>query len=68
VGRAGRGVGHRKEPADAEGILDHPAHKKQARDVYLYFDNDAKVRAPVDAKNRRHRAPLASRVLPRVKR
>jgi uncharacterized protein YecE (DUF72 family) len=40
-----------KEPTDAERILDHAAHKKQARDVYLYFDNDAKVRAPVDAKN-----------------
>jgi uncharacterized protein YecE (DUF72 family) len=40
-----------KEPIDAERILDHPATKKQARDVYLYFDNDAKVRAPVDAKN-----------------
>jgi len=40
-----------KEPSDAERIVNQPAPKKSARDVYLYFDNDAKVRAPVDAKN-----------------
>lgn len=37
---------------EAEG--DHasmkPAPKRAARDVYVYFDNDMKVRAPVDAK------------------
>jgi uncharacterized protein YecE (DUF72 family) len=27
------------------------ARHRNARDVYLYFDNDAKVRAPVDAQN-----------------
>jgi len=26
-----------------------PAPRRNARDVYVYFDNDAKVRAPVDA-------------------
>jgi uncharacterized protein YecE (DUF72 family) len=40
-----------KEPTDAERILDHPVHKKGSRDVYVYFDNDAKVRAPFDAKS-----------------
>jgi uncharacterized protein YecE (DUF72 family) len=38
-----------KEPKDAERIVNHPAAKKTRRDVYLYFDNDAKVRAPFDA-------------------
>jgi uncharacterized protein YecE (DUF72 family) len=38
------------EPADAERAVDQPAAKCGRRDVYFYFDNDAKVRAPVDAK------------------
>jgi uncharacterized protein YecE (DUF72 family) len=37
------------EPADAEPARNEPAPKRAARDVYVYFDNDAKVRAPVDA-------------------
>jgi uncharacterized protein YecE (DUF72 family) len=37
------------EPADAERILDRPAPKRASRDVFVYFDNDAKVRAPFDA-------------------
>lgn len=36
------------EPADAERIADRPAPRR-ARDVFVYFDNDAKVRAPFDA-------------------
>ena len=44
------------EPADAERVVNEPAPKRDSRDVYFYFDNDAKVRAPVDAKN------LAARV------
>jgi len=39
-----------KEPHNVERILNHPAPNKASRDVYLYFDNDAKVRAPFDAK------------------
>ncbi len=36
--------------------LAFPAHaKKKRRDVYVYFDNDAKVRAPVDAQGLRAR-------------
>ena len=37
------------EPPDAERASNEPAPKRAARDVYVYFDNDAKVRAPVDA-------------------
>lgn len=39
------------EPSDAERIINEPAGKQKARDVYVYFDNDAKVRAPVDAQS-----------------
>lgn len=39
-----------REPADAERVVDQPAPKRERCDVFLYFDNDAKVRAPVDAK------------------
>lgn len=38
------------EPADAERVVDRPGPKRAKRDVYVYFDNDAKVRAPADAK------------------
>jgi uncharacterized protein YecE (DUF72 family) len=37
------------EPPDAERASNEPAPKRAARDAYVYFDNDAKVRAPVDA-------------------
>lgn len=37
------------EPKDRLTITDDPAPRIE-RDVYVYFDNDAKVRAPVDAK------------------
>lgn len=36
------------EPVDAERACG-PARKAARRDVYLYFDNDLKVRAPADA-------------------
>jgi uncharacterized protein YecE (DUF72 family) len=41
------------EPTDDESdwITDRSPRKLTSRDVYLYFDNDAKVRAPIDAKN-----------------
>src|SRR4029079_13262334 len=35
------------EPADAERVKG--AARKRRRDVFVYFDNDIKVRAPVDA-------------------
>jgi uncharacterized protein YecE (DUF72 family) len=37
------------EPADAKRVIDKPAPRRAARDVFVYFDNDAKVRAPYDA-------------------
>src|SRR6185503_17348988 len=37
------------EPADARRISGTPAPKRRSRDVYVYFDNDVKVRAPFDA-------------------
>jgi uncharacterized protein YecE (DUF72 family) len=37
------------EPSDAECVIPKAAAKQKARDVYVYFDNDAKVRAPSDA-------------------
>jgi uncharacterized protein YecE (DUF72 family) len=38
-----------EEPADAERVIHKDAKKLPTRDVYIYFDNDAKVRAPFDA-------------------
>jgi uncharacterized protein YecE (DUF72 family) len=39
------------EPKDARRVDDRPAARAATRDVYVYFDNDAKVKAPVDAAN-----------------
>jgi uncharacterized protein YecE (DUF72 family) len=41
------------QPSDneSEWITDRAPRKRARRDVYVYFDNDAKVRAPFDAKN-----------------
>lgn len=38
-----------REPKDAKRVSKRPAPKRRSRDVYVYFDNDAKVRAPKDA-------------------
>ena len=38
-----------EEVTDGKRAHSKPAAKRAARDVYVYFDNDAKVRAPVDA-------------------
>ena len=38
-----------QEVTDGKRAHSKPAAKRAARDVYVYFDNDAKVRAPVDA-------------------
>jgi uncharacterized protein YecE (DUF72 family) len=40
-----------KEPPDAERISPKPAASLPERDIYVYFDNDAKVRAPFDAQS-----------------
>lgn len=38
------------EPDDAARISQKPPPKRASRDIYCYFDNDVKVRAPFDAK------------------
>ena len=38
-----------REPDDAEKASPEPAGTRMDRDVYVYFDNDTKVRAPFDA-------------------
>jgi uncharacterized protein YecE (DUF72 family) len=50
------------EPKDGRRAAAKPAPKRRRRDVFVYFDNDAKVRAPVDAQG------LAARVARRLKR
>ena len=40
-----------REPADAERVINKPAPKRARRDVFVYFDNDTKVRAPFDAQS-----------------
>jgi uncharacterized protein YecE (DUF72 family) len=37
------------EPEDAERVIAKSGQKLKARDVFIFFDNDMKVRAPVDA-------------------
>lgn len=39
-----------KQPEDARLVSSIPPPKAGSRDVYCYFDNDIKVRAPFDAK------------------
>ena len=43
------------EVMDGKKVHPKPAPKRAARDVYVYFDNDAKVRAPFDAQALRKR-------------
>jgi uncharacterized protein YecE (DUF72 family) len=43
------------QPKDARLVLPHPRPKPKIGDVYVYFDNDAKVRAPFDAQSLRRR-------------
>ena len=40
-----------KEPEDAERVQGKASSKAKARDVFVYFDNDAKVLAPVNAQD-----------------
>ncbi len=37
------------EPADAQRVMPPTSPWRDGRDVYLYFDNDVKLRAPADA-------------------
>ncbi|MBB4566818.1 DUF72 domain-containing protein [Rhizobium leucaenae] len=40
---------HGREPANANRVLKPLKPARKGRDVYVYFDNDVKVRAPADA-------------------
>jgi uncharacterized protein YecE (DUF72 family) len=44
-------AGNQPSDNESEWITDRAPRKRARRDVYVYFDNDAKVRAPFDAKN-----------------
>jgi uncharacterized protein YecE (DUF72 family) len=46
------------EPRDARRAGDAPARPARTRDVYCYFDNDIKVRAPFDADRLMHKLGL----------
>lgn len=43
------------QDADTKILAKPPAVRKSGRDVYVYFDNDVKVRAPYDAMSLSHR-------------
>jgi uncharacterized protein YecE (DUF72 family) len=52
------------EPQDAIRVIAKPPPRltgQKGRDVYVYFDNDAKVRAPVDAERLAQLLKSASR-------
>jgi uncharacterized protein YecE (DUF72 family) len=53
------------EPSDAQRVLARPPRKRHNRDVFCYFDNDQKVRAPFDAERlmQRLERSLAGRTL-----
>lgn len=38
-----------RQPGDAHLVDEHPPRPRKSRDIYCYFDNDLKVRAPYDA-------------------
>ena len=48
-----------QEPRDAQRIFDGNAPKRARRNVYCYFDNDMKVKAPRDARALMQRLGLA---------
>jgi uncharacterized protein YecE (DUF72 family) len=47
------------EPEDAERVGKAARERKSGRDVFVYFDNDAKVRAPADARGLAERLGVA---------
>jgi uncharacterized protein YecE (DUF72 family) len=50
------------EPEDARRITDRPPPRRKSRDVYVYFDNDARGRAPWDALALAERLGLAGAI------
>jgi uncharacterized protein YecE (DUF72 family) len=51
---------HGREPTRANRVVEPLKQPQPGRDVYVYFDNDAKVRAPADARRLNERLGLAS--------
>jgi uncharacterized protein YecE (DUF72 family) len=47
-----------KQPADAKRVTKRPPPARASRDVYCYFDNDVKVKAPYDARELNRRLGL----------
>jgi len=52
------------EPKDARRVSTEPAGKSESRDVYCYFDNDIKVRAPYDARRLEEKLDLVAGTTP----
>jgi uncharacterized protein YecE (DUF72 family) len=52
------------EPGDARRISELPPPRRTRRDVYCYFDNDVKVKAPFDAKRLIEKLDLAADLVP----
>lgn len=52
------------EPADAKRMSTAEPPKRTSRDVYCYFDNDVKVRAPFDARRLLDKLGLADGLTP----
>jgi uncharacterized protein YecE (DUF72 family) len=52
------------EPRDAYRVSPPTRPRARGRDVYVYFDNDAKVRAPADAQSLLRRIPGALKLRP----
>jgi uncharacterized protein YecE (DUF72 family) len=48
-------------PRGARRVTRRPSARRSSHDVYLYFDNDAKVRAPADAISLAHRLGIDRR-------
>jgi len=53
-----------KEPKDVKHISNVSPSQRASRDVYCYFDNDVKVRAPFDAKRLIEKLGLADGLVP----
>lgn len=53
---------HGRQPSDAQCVSPRKPRPRQSRDVYCYFDNDLKVRAPYDARRLLERFGLAEQL------
>jgi hypothetical protein len=49
MGKTRCGLGQQNESRKTGRVIQKPAPKRSSRDVYIYSDNDAKVKAPGDA-------------------